>query len=161
MTLINLFIEQQNYPSEEVSTWHKISPPNIAKSICKVIYIRKNMSNHVCLKITKKCLGCNNLIWSKVITGRILAREGAAMPTNPSLGPGLRRTMLVTLFPKSQCHIPTSFSGRKTLSISMDPDMKHIEPSFYLSTRRTINHSKNWNFTLNLKTKFTKNRSSI
>lgn len=61
-------------------------------------------------------------------TGRILAREGAAIPTYPSLVPEFWRTMLVTLLPNSQCQTPTSFSGRKTFSISIDPDMKHIEP---------------------------------
>lgn len=66
-------------------------------------------------------------------TGRILAREGAAIPTNPSPWPLLWKTMLLTVLPKSHCHTPTSFSGTKTFSISIDPDMKHIEPEIYSS----------------------------
>ena len=70
-------------------------------------------------------------------TGRILAREGVAIPTNPSLGPGLRKITLVTALPKNHCQTPTSFSWIKTFSISIDPDMKHMEPAVYLDVSST------------------------
>ena len=73
-------------------------------------------------------------------TGRILAREGAAIPTNPSLRPGLWKTTLVTALPKNHCQTPTSFSGIKTFPISMDPDMKLMEPAVYLDVS-SMKHS--------------------
>ena len=78
-------------------------------------------------------------------TGRILAREGVAIPTNPSLGPGLRKITLVTALPKNHCQTPTSFSGIKTFSISMDPDMKHIEPALYLGISSMRHGHSEWN----------------
>jgi hypothetical protein len=70
-------------------------------------------------------------------TGRILPREGAEIPTNPSLGPGLWKTTLVTALPKHHCQTPTSFSWIKTFSISIDPDIKHMEPAVYLDVSST------------------------
>jgi hypothetical protein len=40
---------------------------------------------------------------------------------------------------------PTSFSGIKTFSISMDPDMKHIEPALYLGISSMRHGNSEWN----------------
>lgn len=47
-----------------------------------------------------------------VLTGIILAGDGAAIPTKPLSEEGLERTTLSTLLPKIHCQNPASFSGR-------------------------------------------------
>lgn len=51
-----------------------------------------------------------NLQSDLIQTGSILAGDGAEIPTYPSSGPALVKTILVTLFPKSHCHRPPSCS---------------------------------------------------
>jgi len=53
-----------------------------------------------------------NKVQEKILTGSILPGNGAAMPTYPSSDPGLKKTVLLTLFPKIHCHTPPSFSGK-------------------------------------------------
>uniref|UniRef100_A0A0A9ERH7 Uncharacterized protein n=1 Tax=Arundo donax TaxID=35708 RepID=A0A0A9ERH7_ARUDO len=45
-------------------------------------------------------------------TGSILPGNGAEIPTYPSSESGLKKTVLLMLFPKIHCHTPPSFSGR-------------------------------------------------